>query len=368
MSTHEQLLYLLRAALWGVGVDPSHFSAKTEWGVIYRLAQQQTVAALIYDALASLPAEKQPEPALLRQWYIHVIKVEQSHRLLNLRLAEATNLLQSEEIRSVLLKGQGVAQNYPNPVRRQCGDIDLYIGKENYKKAYDTSQKWDSVQEVERDDTKHYSFRWRGVTIELHRIALFLRKFQRWTEYHLTSDKLRRWTIEGVEILLPPVNFDALYIFNHAYSHFILGGIGLRQLCDWALYLHAFGNEIDRQQLKHDLDSFGLMRVWQIFGHIAVNYLGLAENEMPFYTDRYKKRAEKVLGYILKDGNFGHHFSSSKPSKNYLRKKLHTLLRILQRACRLLSLFPKDTIAYLISFISNGISVVTNDLFRISRK
>jgi hypothetical protein len=368
MDAYEQLLYLLRAALWERGVDSSCFPAETKWGDIYRLAQQQTVAALIYDALASLPAEQQPEPAFLRQWYVHLIKVEQSHKLLNQRLAEVTTLLRSEEIRSVLLKGQGVAQNYPNPARRQCGDIDLYIGKENYKKACDIAQKWDSAQEVERDDTKHYSFHWRGVTIELHRIALFLRKFQHWTEYHLMGDKLRRWSIDGTEVLLPPVNFDALYIFNHAYSHFILGGIGLRQLCDWALYLHTFANEIDRQQLKHDLDSFGLMRVWQIFGHIAVSYLGLVENEMPFYTDRYKKRAEKVLGYILKDGNFGHHSSSSKPSKNFLKRKLCTLLRILQRAWRLLSLFPKDTITYLISFIPNGISAVTNDLFRIGRK
>ena len=367
MSADEQLLYLLRAALWEVSVDPLLFSPKTEWGVIYRLAQQQTVAALLYDALASLPAEQQPEPALLRQWYVHLIKVEQSHKLLNQRLAEATTLLQSEGIRSVLLKGQALAQNYPNPARRQCGDIDLYIGRENYKKACDAVQKWDSVQEAERDDTKHCSFHWQNVTVELHRIALFPRKFQHWTELHLMGEKVRRCTVEGSEVLLPPANFDALYIFNHAYSHFILGGIGLRQLCDWALYLHTFKNEIDRQQLKRDLDSFGLMHAWQIFGYIAVNHLGLNEAEMPFYTERInpkrrKKRAEKVLGYILKDGNFGFYSQRSKPPKNYLGKKLSTVWRIQQRAWRLLFLFPKDTITYFINFITNGIVVLFKDL------
>jgi len=368
MREQELLFTLLRNALWGREADPLCFSAETEWGAIYYLSKQQTVTAILYDALISLPSELQPDPTLLRQWYIHVIKVEQSHKLLNLRLAEATNLLQSEGIRSVLLKGQGVAQNYPIPFHRQCGDIDLYIGKGNYKEAYNAAQKWDSVQEVERDDTKHYSFHWRDVTIELHRIALSLRKFQHWTEYHLTGDKLRIWSINGAEVLLPPVNFDALYILIHAYSHFILGGIGLRQLCDWTLYLHTFANEIDQQQLKHDLDSFGLMRVWQIFGHIAVNNLGLAENKMPFYTKQYGKEAENILGDIIKGGNFGYYSISSKPQKNYLIKKFHTLLRIWQRARRLLSLFPKDTIAYFISFITTGITAVTRDMLRISRK
>ena len=368
MNAHEQLFTLLRAALWKGIADPLCFSEDTDWETIYRFAQQQTVAAILYDGLSTLPAQFQPKPVLLRQWYIHLVKVEQSHKLLNQRLVEATNLLQSEGIRSVLLKGQGIAQNYPNPLRRQCGDIDLYIGKENYKKACDASRKWDSVQEFERDDIKHCNFQWRGVTIELHRVANLLRKFRRWTECHLAGDKPRRWSIEGREVLLPPVNFDALYIFNHAYSHFILGGIGLRQLCDWALYLHTFCNEIDRQQLKRDLNSFGLMRTWQIFGYIAVDYLGSAENDMPFYTKRYEKTAEKVLRYILKDGNFGNYSKTSKPPKTYIRKKLYTLQHIGQRAWRLLSLFPKDTIAYFINFITNGITVAVKDLFRAGRK
>ena len=361
MSTPEQLSILLKIGLWGGKAEPSAFSAYTDWKAIYRLAQQQTVVGLVYDGLSTLPAELQPESALLHQWYAYVVKIEQSHKLLNQRLAEVTNLLKLDDIRSVLLKGQGVAQNYPNPVRRHCGDIDLYIGKREYQRACVSTRIWNLDPGHQRDDMKHYHFQWRGVTIELHRVTMDSRKFQRWTESLLNSEKVRRWRIEGVDILLPPTNFDAIYIFNHAYRHFILEGVGFRQLCDWALYLHKFNDEIDRQALERDLKAFGLMRAWQTFGYIAVDQLGLAKANMPFYTERYNKKARRVSEYILRDGNFGHYSRTSVQPKSYLRGKLHSMMRYHRRALKLFHLFPKDTGIQYIHATINGIMLIVKD-------
>ena len=51
-------------------------------------------------------------------------------------------------------------------------------------------------------------------------------------------------------------------------------------------------------RLIRNLENFGFLRAWQIFGYIAVHQLGLAEEEFPFYTDEWSEVSQKV---ILKD-------------------------------------------------------------------
>jgi hypothetical protein len=133
--TEQQFFALLRSGLWESPVERSLFSGDTDWGAIMKIAAMQTVSGIIFDGISNLPEDMQPPAATMRQLYQTVIRIEQSHELLNDRLIRIIALLQAEGIHPILLKGQGVAQNYPNPARRQCGDIDLYIGKKDYKKA-----------------------------------------------------------------------------------------------------------------------------------------------------------------------------------------------------------------------------------------
>ena len=383
MSAHNQFFILLKAGLWQKPVDPSFFSEDTDWNCIYRIAQQQTVVGIVYEGLITLPAHLQPEQSLLRQWSVWVARIEQSHELLNSRLLEVTELLHAQDIESVLLKGQGVAQNYPIPNRRNCGDIDLYIGCKEHKKTYEVVHSWGITPRYERKDAKHYSFDFKGVSVELHFIAQHIdnpfrnRKFQRWTEYHLLNSgslnngsdvSVRRWSLNGTDILLPPVNFDVLYIFSHAFHHFIEGGVGFRQLCDWTLFLHRYSNEIDSEVLGKNLKSFGLTKAWNIFGAIAVEQLGLSKDKMPFYPvnaiEKCKKlsiQADKVVEYIFKDGNFGSNSIRQGRPKSYLRGKLHSFLGIQKRLLGLFRIFPKDVVADSTAHFMRGIAQIFRD-------
>ena len=367
MAAQKQFFILLRTGLWGGEANTADFPENTDWKAIFSLARQQTVEAIICDGLATLPANLQPEPALLYRWYAYTVKIEQSHELLNQRLLEIITFLQSEGLHPVLLKGQGIAQNYPIPNHRHCGDIDIYLNEKEYKTGYEAVQKLDINPEDEPDSIKHYHFKFKGVDIELHRMAAHLnnpirnKRFQRWAKQHLSDINLRRCNIGKVEVLLPPVNFDILFIFIHTFHHFIFGGVGLRQLCDWAICLHRFNSDIDLKILKQTLKSFGLVRAWNIFGFVAVKYLGLPEAEMPFYIKQNPKTAEKILSVILKDGNFGYYGRTSKPSKIYLIKKLQSLIYIQKRLCQLFYLFPKETVTYSIMHFIIGIRQVLTD-------
>jgi len=309
-----------------------------------------------------LPADLQPPQEAIRQLQMLLVQNRQRHILLNRTLVEITDLLQKENIHPVLLKGQGVALNYIESALRQCGDIDLYIGTDDYQKACIVVDRWNGKDENSQESKKHYHLCHQGVNIELHRIAECMSmpwhnaRFQRWTRQNLHGDNLRRVYINSTEINLPPFNFDVLYIFNHAWCHFIAGGISLRQLCDWARYLHTFRTEIDRDELKKNLKAFGLWHAWQLFGYIAVKYIGLPKEDCPFYTNWYSWQTERILDMIQKGGNFGFFQTHVKDRPDgYWAGKWFSFKKMHHHFYRLLPICPQNVFQAWIRFLYMGV-------------
>lgn len=369
MELQEQnLLSLLRTALWGV---PACCDTP-DWRAIAGLAHRQTVTGLLYDAVLALPAALQPDSNFLRTLHIQSVRIAQSHRLFNARIAEITMRLQAEGIRTVLLKGQGVAQNYPNPQRRCCGDIDLYVGEPDYTRTCRLLSVWGMIGDDATESVQHLHFDYKGVHIELHRIAGMMynarrnRLFRQWSDTMLKGDTCRTVRTGDAGIMLPPVQFDVLYIFYHTYRHFLTGGIGLRQLCDWTMYLHTFGRDADQGVLHHDLCRFHLLHQWQVMGYIAVHHLGLPQEEFPFYNPApgVRNTADAMMRLIMLNGNFGFHnpTRTNRPD-GYLAGKLHSFIGTHRRLWQVLPLSPADTADYYLNYLCTGVLQLYKDKF-----
>lgn len=364
-DARDIFLALVRNALWGT---PCELKERPDWPVLAGMARQQTLSGLIAETISGLPEDMQPDMKTKMQLHSVVTRIYQSHSMLNRRLAQVKTLLDDNGIRSVLFKGQGLALNYPNPLSRQCGDIDIYVGEKNFLKAMDLLEPGVPHDVRRFRHTKHFNVDSGGVHVELHRIAEILpgvmadRRFQEWTVNQLLESDLRSVEIGGVEVSLPPVDFDALYIINHAWHHFINGGIGLRQICDWSLYLHRFHDEIDAAQLKRNLKSFRLTRAWQVMGSIAVHKLGLPESECPLYTGEGDPYVEKVMDMIFNDGNFGYYSAEGrKPRpKGHLAGKFHSLKKQTRRIYNLLWISPAEVIHAWMWYVINGIRNITH--------
>ena len=374
-TTRQQAFALLRAGLWNSSADATLFGGDTDWDTILTFAARQTVAALVAEAIGTLPHACQPPAPVMHRQRSIVTTTMRSHALLNRALVETVTMFRAAGIEPILLKGQGVARNYAVYTLRQCGDIDLYIGSHQYPRARALARAWEPDDQSATESTKHYHFHHGRVTVELHRIAETLplpwhnRRFQRWTQHYLTvptaaeqaaSPVLRSVLIGGAEITLPPVQFDVLYIFNHLWHHFAEGGgIGLRQLCDWVRYLHTFASQIDRAQLRTDLHSLGLWRPWCLCGTIAVDELGLPEAEFPFYTRRYALQAQQIVAMIEDAGNFGFYdLAAQGRPDGYVAGKVHSLRRMHRRYGQLLRICPRETLAAWARYIYTGIRQV----------
>ena len=358
-QTQNTLLALLRSALWGIPCSPE---SQPDWKRILLLAEQQTVSGLVAEAVMLVPEEFGPDAACRMKLHSKVTKIYQSHALLNRKVAQVKQLMDAHGIRSVLFKGQGLALNYPNPLSRQCGDIDLYVGEANFLESMNIMEPGKEHDPGKYAHQKHFNANSEGVEIEIHRIASILpgrradRLFREWTVERLEKSELRKAEIGGTEINLPPVDFDAVFILNHAWHHFMTGGIGLRQLCDWCLYLHRFHKEIDTDILSMNLRDFGLLRPWQIFASVAVQHLGLPADECPLYNGDYDSKAGKVLEVIWSEGNFGMHSEDRKTPrpKGHFAGKFHSFRLNTARVARLAAISPAEVLKSWTAYFMNG--------------
>lgn len=367
-SSRKILISLVRSALWGVPAEA--VPADVDWGKVCRLAKQQTLVGLLADAVNMLPQEQKPDQQILSNLRAYVMKNLQAHMLISRKLSETVGILRSEGVDPVLFKGHGLALNYPDPMSRQCGDIDLYVGKSVYEKAVEICRRRFGESEHDSESLKHYHFDNHGITIELHRIAETIpgplkdRRYQSWTVRNLEQSELRQVDVDGVNVKLPPYGFDAIYVMNHAWHHFVVGGIGLRQICDWTMYLHRFHDKLDSEKLEEDLKSFGLLKVWHMFAWVAINVFGLPADECPLYEGKYSRDAARMLDFIWSDGNFGRYTPGKgiRP-EGYSSGKIHSMIVQTKRYFRIMSVYPSHILRSWLLYFWHGIYHYVKGLF-----
>lgn len=307
-KTEACFFALLRAGLWNEPVDISFFSdTNTDWETIFCMAKEQAVAALVFDGMEMLPAELRPAKTLIMKWYAVVLRIEQSNKLLNRELAGSLTFYQNYQIYPVLLKGQGIAGLYPSPEHRQCGDIDFYVGNDYCKiKKLLLSHGFRLGDEGE----KHVNYQSNGVEVEVHRYAacfynpLQNRILQRWTSAWLSEEK-EILHLQDVNVFLPAPGFNVIYLLVHSLLHFIPEGVGLRQICDWSIVLKTYSSKIDKERLVKEVHMLKLEEAFATFGYVAVNYLGLPKECIPFSMEEVKIAGEFLLKDIMEGGNFG---------------------------------------------------------------
>lgn len=368
-STVRQMMSLIRTSLWqtserGLPLDV----LPIDWNEIGKLALQQTVGPLVFEATLRLPKEQLPPKEWIFKAYSIIERNRQTHSLLDSVAAESCAKLSAKGIRATLLKGQAYAQAYPDPTMRQCGDIDLYVGDKNFRKAYIVAKHcgWESEEKF-REKAKHYGCFDQGVRIELHRVAGEFsshetnQKFQNFSHEQLRS--ARTIEIGGERIFVPTPIFDVVFVFMHLYLHFLGSGIGLRQVCDWVMLLHMHYKEIDINRLEKLLKDFNLFRGWCAFTPIAVNLLGLQENECPFYSPRYERRAMKIFNFIIKEGNFGRTKQKQrKISEKYFIRKISTLKILTSCYMSKFSIDPKIVLGTYFRLLKMGSKGIIKDL------
>lgn len=340
---------LLRAGLWEKEARLSHYQ-DVDFSAIMQLAEEQSLVGLITAGLEHVEDVKVPKEILL-QFIGSTLQIEVQNKAMNEFVAWLIILLRKNDVYTLLVKGQGIAQCYARPLWRACGDVDLFLSEDNYIKAKAVLTTMASNVEDENEFTKHIGMTINSWEVELHgslRSELYGkidRGLDKIKDDIFFGGNVRSWQNGQTQVFLPGANNDAVYIFTHILQHFFKGGIGLRQICDWCRLLWTYKDTIDFVLLERRIREMGLMSEWKAFAALAVNSLGMPVEAMPFYDIRYKIKGEKVLAFVLETGNFGQNRDMSfRQEKVAVSRRWKTFLHITSDTLKQFSIFPMDSV------------------------
>lgn len=316
-KTIETFFALVRAGLWETEVQFASYG-EVDYELILKIAREQSVVGLVAAGLEHVADVKVPQVWAL-QFAGETLQTEQRNKAMNAFVARLTDALHKKGVKFVLLKGQGVAQCYERPLWRSSGDIDLLLDDTNFYKAQEYLYSVASAHELLLKEKKHQEFTVGEWIVELH--GNQPTHFSKRTDTLLDSlqddvfnkGKVREWDNDDVSVKLLGPESDIIFVFTHYLKHFFRGGIGLRQICDWCRLLWTYNGELDQEFLEYWMMQAGLMSEWKAFGALAVDQLGMPCESVPFYSEKkkWKRKANKIVEFVLMTGNFGHNRDSS---------------------------------------------------------
>lgn len=364
-SNRQAFFSLLYAGLWEQPVQLSGMG-EVDFDGLFRVAEEQSVVGLVAAGLEHVMDRKITKPQAL-PFMKKVFAAETRNADMNRFVADLFTKLREAGIQAVLVKGQGIALCYERPQWRSAGDVDLLLDAENYEKAKSFLSPLASSVDKEVVEYKHLGMTIDSWKVELHgtlhghisKVADSV--VDQVQEEMFSRGAFRIWKNGETDIPLPAPDSDVVIIFSHILQHFFHGGIGLRQVCDWVRLLWTYRGSIDRNLLESRIQEMRLMTEWKAFAAFAVDYLGIPTAAMPFYdcSARWKWKARRISGFVLRVGNFGHNRDSGIYTKYpYLVYKTISFGRHVGDFFEQCFIFPLDSLRAFVRMITGGVKAV----------
>ena len=279
--TDSIVLKLLRSELFDspLEIEPRFTQTPETWKDIYKQAVRQGVSAIVLDAISSSAVASSIPKSLALKWMAGVVNIEGRYEHQKEVSIEVGKLFDAEGISVPILKGLALASYYPHPEHRECGDIDLYSGEKHLEVDSILAK---AGADVKDDYYIHSHITFKGVTIENHRFFNQVRgsRSRKKLERHfieLMNAGGAAWRfVPDTKLVLPSADFNALFLTMHALKHFIVeGGIRLRHLTDWAMFLKAEQNNVNWAEFYAWADKMHFSSFANAMTTLSVKYLGL---------------------------------------------------------------------------------------------
>ncbi len=261
-------------------------------------AKLQTVFPLVYSVLC----KDYDLSAYQSDYYGYItnnIKITEEHKKLH-------KLFSENAIPYVFLKGCASAKYYPDPLLRTMGDVDMLINPEDTEEANKVLLAAGYEKYADTNDlSSHIGYRNKnGIVCELHRQINGIPETDVGNKISsLFSDIFEKSVLENGEYYRPSDFHHGLILLLHTATHLTHEGIGLRHLCDWAVFVANFNDKEFINLFERPLKNIGLWKFAQILTQFAIQYLGCPKKTWAGIPDSVL--LEEILNDIINGGNFG---------------------------------------------------------------
>ncbi len=341
--------------------------SEQEWEAMFDMAKKQAVVGIAFHALNKLAevGQKPPLP-LLYEWIGLSEQIKARNYIVNSRCIEVTKLFADAGFRSCILKGQGNALMYPEPLLRTSGDIDIWVtggsGKVNgsRKDIHDfVVTRCPNAQE----NLLHIDFPiFEDVPVEVHykprhvTIPKYDKRLQAWFDEKTDEQFSNVVRFDGCEMCVPTAEFNVILQLSHIMSHFFIEGVGLRHFLDFYYVLAKVKDE----RLKVKDERLKVKEIQETLQYLAMEKFARGvmwiEKECLNLPDEYfilepdEKIGKIILNEMMEGGNFGQH------DERYAQRKKGYLMRGLTDTYRLIKLakyFPSESIWKIVRKVEN---------------
>lgn len=291
-NLHEFFLQLVRL---GIGASKETTIPKDiEWGKMKALADEQGLSAIILDGVEHLPDGQRPPQILLLEWIGETLQEESVFATQQKEAAKMAEFFHQNHIRTYVLKGTVVAECYPKPNHRVSVDVDCFLLPD--KGDFDAWTLGNDLivskgYEVSMDFYKNSTFLLPDLTVESHQyLTPFrgnknLKALEKVFQTLLCQDKGED-RFEETWLHRPPVMVSALFLIEHAYSHFLHEGLTWRMVLDWVMFRKKREDEISWGEFDAFIDEFGFWKFYESFSRLGQYLIGEIKDSGFMFQDK----------------------------------------------------------------------------------
>lgn len=369
-----ELKHYFRLLRFALGLEPLTGDTKewlksADWPEVLRFAQKQALVGVMFEGISRLPKEYAPKGRDLFNWIAQAQMIEAQNRRLNAATVSVYRRIRELGAECCILKGQGNALLYQNPLSRMPGDVDVWVtckrrndsGVKLQAGAESTARDAAKPEELTRKELRELAFRLAeghgkvgheslnhiemvvdGIAVELHPTPTVLNsplhdaRLQRWIRRCATSQSRNMVSLpdEEGQVAVPTLEFNVVYQLSHLYHHHLFEGIGLRQFIDYMLLIRGEGGRTLYAPL---LKSLGFYNFAGAVMYVLREVFALRDLDMIVPAD--ERRGKLLLADILHGGNFGQYDQSF--THDTWGHNMHRLRRDL----RLMRYYPAETLS-----------------------
>lgn len=325
---HSLVLKALRYALFE-GQKPQ-FRQNVDLIALLDEAKAQAVFPLVYSVYQEqIKSLSSPElyQSLDEEYFSNLtntIRVQMEHD-------ECHQIMTTAKIPYVILKGCASAAYYPEPELRSMGDVDFLVHEKDIPRGIIALEKHGFQRDQYEFTTNQSAYHRPPMTTwEIHKeptgipkneVGDLIRK-----ELSSIIESAEAYERDGVSFYMPSRYHHGIILLLHKISHMTTTGIGLRHLCDWAVFECSFSNDEFISLFESKLKSFGIWKFAQIMTLLCEKYLGSPKKEWAQNKIITSELLEQMMKDILIGGNFGKKDGNRQREIKYLTDRDHGTL------------------------------------------
>lgn len=298
-DTEKTLLDLLANALFGA---ERPIPENTDWDTVWKEAYMQAVAVLSFSQVNGdiLPGELHTRVrARVHSLISESMRVDSEHARLH-------GIMEKAGIPYTIIKGFASVRYYPDFVMRSMGDVDFLISLDDLERASEALIAEGFVMSHE-NHVCHRVFTAPGIRYEMHFEPAGI-------PHGEAGAKVRRYLADTVEkstptdtavgrMRVPSTFHHGLIILIHTSHHLTGEGIGLRHLCDWAVFINSMTEDEFVSLFRDKLESIGMWRFACLLTQTVTRYLGCPAKK--WAGEEETGLVETIIKDVFEAGNFG---------------------------------------------------------------